>query len=68
MFPMEPLEAVEAALASGDPEAVMAAAEGLGNVFATCHAENQQKVRAKYHWPSFQSVRLLNPLNGQEEP
>ncbi len=67
-FPMEPLEAVEAALPTGDPGQVMGAMGGLFQVCGSCHVVNQQKVRAKYHWPDFGEVMLTNTLTGVEKP
>lgn len=64
MFPMEPVDALGAALESGDPAQVGPAMGGVGAVCESCHVRNMVKVQQKYHWPDFYDVEIENPLTG----
>ena len=66
LFPKEPVEALGAALASGDPGRVGAAFEEVGKVCGTCHLVNQAKAFQKYHWPDFEGIELTNPLTREK--
>ncbi|MBI4187798.1 MAG: hypothetical protein HY529_01175 [Chloroflexi bacterium] len=61
-FPMAPVNTLEQALASGDPAKVGPAMGGVGKVCGDCHAINLVKVEQKYHWPSFDNVKLTDPV------
>lgn len=66
LFPAEPVDRLGAALAGGDPAAVMEAVGGVGQVCHDCHAVNMPKVHAKYRWPSFADVRENDPVTNNE--
>jgi cytochrome c556 len=64
-FPMEPVEALGQALASGDPAQVGPAMGGVGGVCGSCHMLDLVKAQQKYHWPDFETVELTDPLSGE---
>jgi len=64
-FPMEPVEALGAALASSDPGQIGPAFGQVGAVCGGCHLVNQVKVAQQYHWPDFNAVEATNPLSGE---
>lgn len=67
-FPLEPITALEEALASQDPDQIMPAAMGIGAVCGNCHATYMTKVQQKYHWPRFDKVMVTDPLSQQKLP
>ncbi len=64
-FPMQPVEALGEALKSGDPAQVGQALGQVGEVCGACHLANQGKAFAKYHWPDFGKVQVLDPVTGE---
>ncbi len=65
-FPPGPIEELGAALATGDQGKVMAAYEKVGGVCHHCHAANMPKVQHRYEWPDFYSIKITDPLTGEE--
>ena len=68
LMPLEPITALEQALATQDPNQIMPAAQGLGEVCGNCHNSYMVKVQQKYHWPSFERVMVTDPLTKQQMP
>lgn len=67
-FPMEPVEALGKALASGDPAQVGPAMGQVGQVCGSCHLLSQVKAYQKYHWMDFGTVRVTDPLTNESLP
>ncbi len=65
-YPAGPVEALEAAVESGDPERIGAAFEGVGAVCHECHVANMAKVHYRYRWGDFGKIRLMDPSSGRE--
>ncbi|GAB4512784.1 MAG: hypothetical protein Kow0047_24250 [Anaerolineae bacterium] len=65
-FPVEPVDALGEALASGDPTQVGPALGQIGQVCGSCHLFNQVKVQQKYHWPDFGEIRVTDPVTDEE--
>jgi cytochrome c556 len=65
-FPMEPVEALGKALASGDPAQVGPAFGQVGAVCGSCHLVNQTKAMQKYHWPDFEAIELTDPVTNEK--
>ena len=42
------------------------ASSGLGKTCGKCHAEQQVSVWAKFHWPSFQKIKITDPISEKE--
>ena len=42
------------------------ASSGLGKTCGKCHAEQQVSVWAKFHWPSFQKIKITAPISEKE--
>ena len=42
------------------------ASSGLGKTCGKCHAEQQVSVWAKFHWPSFQKIKVTDPISEKE--
>jgi len=64
-FPLEPLEALETALAGADPRACL---EALGAVGATCHAchvDTMVPVQQEFRWRSFAEVSCEDGATGE---
>ncbi|RME45222.1 MAG: hypothetical protein D6791_11280 [Chloroflexi bacterium] len=64
-FPMEPLDNLEAAIASGNPAQIGPAFGQVGGVCGSCHLVNQVKVMQQYHFKDFGTVEGVNPLSGE---
>jgi hypothetical protein len=67
-FPAAPLAALEAAVGSGDPGRIMPAVGGLGQVCHSCHVEHMGAARLRYHWPTFETVEVEDPLTKEKLP
>lgn len=67
-FPMEPVEALGAALESGRPESVMPAMGALGGVCNDCHHAFMPLAQHRYHWDDFKRINVSDPLSGQDLP
>jgi len=65
-YPLEPVNKLGKALATGDPAQVMPAFEQMGRVCSNCHNINMPKVQHKYHWGDFQGIMIEDPLTNQE--
>lgn len=65
-YPLEPVNRLGAALASGDQGKVMAAMDGVGKVCHDCHTLNMPAVHYKYHWKDFKSIQVFDPLLEQD--
>ncbi len=61
-YPLEPVEDLGKALASGDKQKVMAAYEKVDKVCHDCHVANMAKVQQKYQWGNFSSIEVKDPL------
>jgi len=42
------------------------ASSGLGKTCGKCHEEQQVSVWAKFHWPSFQKIKVTDPISEKE--
>ena len=65
-YPMGPVEALGAALETGNQAKVMAAYESVGKVCHDCHTAYMPKVQQKYHGGDFHAVRVNDPLTDEE--
>lgn len=65
-FPAEPVEALGAALASGDPGRVGAAFGAVGAVCASCHHDAMAAAYLRYHWPDANAITTTDPVSGQK--
>lgn len=62
-FPSEPVDALGAALESGDPGQFMPAVERVDHVCHTCHVANMTLVQQKFHWGDFRDIALTDPVS-----
>ncbi len=65
-YPVGPVDALAAALESGEPERIGAAFEGVGAVCHECHVANMAKVHYRYRWGDFGRISLADPSSGRE--
>jgi mono/diheme cytochrome c family protein len=65
-YPTGPVDALAAAVESGDPEQIGAAFEGVGAVCHECHVVNMAKVHFQYRWGDFGKISLRDPMSGRE--
>lgn len=65
-FPAAPLDEMEAAIGSGDPGRVMAAAEKVGRVCHDCHQVNMPKVQQAKHWDDFSMIAVTDPRSNRD--
>jgi cytochrome c556 len=65
-FPAEPVEALGAALASGDPARVGPAFGAVGGVCASCHHDTLTAAYQRYHWPDANAITTVDPVSGQK--
>jgi cytochrome c556 len=68
LYPLEPITALEQALATQDPAKIMPAVGDVGEVCGKCHGLYMVKVQQKYHWPDWEEVKFTNPLTKQDQP
>ncbi len=61
-YPMEPVDALGTALATGDPAKIGPSLEKVGKVCGSCHIVSQTKAHQKYHWKDFEEIKLADPL------
>ena len=64
-FPQEPLTALGKAIDSGNPAQIGPALGNVGQVCGSCHSLYQVKVQQKYHWKSFDDIKVTDPVTGQ---
>jgi len=67
-YPAEPVEQLDAAIKSGNPDAVMGAMETIGNSCHSCHQVYMPLAHQKYHWGEFAAVSITDPLSGGDVP
>lgn len=65
-FPVEPVDALGAALASGDPGRVGPAFGAVGAVCASCHHDAMAAAYQRYHWPDANAITTTDPVSGQK--
>jgi len=65
-YPAGPVDALAAAVESGEPERIGAAFEGVGAVCHECHVANMAKVHYRYRWGDFGRINLADPASGRE--
>jgi cytochrome c556 len=64
-FPVEPVDALGEALASGDPARVGPAFGAVGAVCSSCHHGAMPAVAARYHWPNAMAISATDPVSGE---
>ncbi|MDF1554318.1 MAG: hypothetical protein P1P84_14705 [Deferrisomatales bacterium] len=62
-YPTEPVAKLGAAVASGDPERLMAAFRAVGQTCHRCHQSTMVPVQQRYHWGDFGALTLVDPLS-----
>jgi cytochrome c556 len=65
-FPMEPVQALAAALEKGTPEEIMPAVGRVGAVCHSCHLQALVPAQQAFHWPSFGDVSVHDPVTEAE--
>jgi cytochrome c556 len=65
-FPLAPVEALGAALASGDPAQAGPAFGVVGEVCASCHHASMTAAYQRYHWPDANAITTTDPVSGQK--
>jgi hypothetical protein len=66
LFPKGPVDALGAAIDSGDPSKIGPAMGQVGQVCGDCHLLNQGKVMQKYHFRDFREVKVTDPVTKKE--
>lgn len=67
-FPLEPIDAIGPALASGDMEQAVNALMAARGVCGSCHGDYMIRVQQAYHWPKFSKVVANEPISGKLGP
>jgi cytochrome c556 len=65
-FPLEPVTALGTAIDGGNPAQIGPAMGKVGEICGSCHALYQIKTQQKYHWKSFDEIKVTDPVSGQE--
>ena len=65
-FDIKAAEAFAAAAKTHDIAKAGKASGGLGRTCGKCHAEQQVSVWVKFHWPSFQKIKVTDPISEKE--
>jgi len=65
---MEPVEALGAAVATGETPAVMAAVDSVGAVCHNCHVQAMPQAHFRFSWADFADVEGLDPLTQEAVP
>lgn len=68
LFPTAPIDELESAMKTGDPQKIMAAIEGVGGVCDACHMQYMPAVQQKYHWGDFSAISVTDPVTKQDMP
>jgi nitrate/TMAO reductase-like tetraheme cytochrome c subunit len=66
-FPVEPVDELELALASGEQGNVINAIGNVGKVCLDCHIANMAKVQQRYHWQDFSEISITDPVTNLEK-
>ncbi|HWR84281.1 MAG TPA: hypothetical protein VN285_13365 [Candidatus Deferrimicrobium sp.] len=65
-FPLQPIEALNAALSTGDPSKIMPAVDEVGKICHNCHTAAMPPVQQKYRWNNFGDISVTDPISGQQ--
>ncbi len=65
-FPQAPVDTLGKAIDSGNPAQIGPAMGGVGAVCAACHDLYLVKVEQKYHWKSFDDIKVTDPISKKE--
>jgi cytochrome c556 len=65
-FPQGPVTALGKAIDSGNPAQIGPAMGKMGQVCSDCHLLYQIKVQQKYHWRSYDDIKVTDPVSGQQ--
>lgn len=66
LLPAGPIDELGAALEGGDPATIMPAVEKVAQTCHNCHVVQMPKVQAKYDWPEFASIVIMDPASGKQ--
>jgi cytochrome c556 len=61
-FPIEPIDGLNDALATGDQQIIMSSFEQVGKVCHDCHSKYMVPVQQKYHWGDFTEISVEDPV------
>ena len=65
-FDIKAVEAFAAAAKTHDIAKAGKESSGLGKTCGKCHAEQEISVWAKFHWPSFDKIKVTDPISEKE--
>lgn len=65
-FPVAPVDELGAALGSGDPARVMAAAQKVGAACHDCHVVQMPKVQQAKAWDDFSTISVTDPASSRD--
>lgn len=68
LYSMEKVDALGAALESGDGDRIMAAVGALGQNCDQCHFVNKPPVKYKYYWGNVDEITVTDPISKQTMP
>jgi len=65
-YPVEPVDRLGAALASGEPQQIGDALGAVGAVCNDCHVATMAKVQYRYHWGDFSRITVADAAAGRQ--
>ncbi|QPJ64789.1 MAG: cytochrome c [Candidatus Nitrohelix vancouverensis] len=65
-FDLKAAKDFAAAVHTKDGKKIGEASGPLGKTCGKCHAENQVAVWTKYHWPSVEKIKIMDPVDEKE--
>ncbi|NMC43440.1 MAG: hypothetical protein GYA46_05930 [candidate division Zixibacteria bacterium] len=66
LFPLQPVDDLGTALASGDPGKIMASGDAVGRVCHQCHLTATAPAQQVYRWDKFGDIAVPDPLSKRD--
>ncbi|HCG73699.1 MAG TPA: hypothetical protein DE038_10400 [Nitrospina sp.] len=67
-FDLKAANELKESILAKDMKKLGRASETLGKTCSHCHSKNNTSVWARYHWPSTDSIKVLDPIDEKELP
>jgi len=67
-FDLKAADELKESILAKDMEKLRTASEALGKTCSHCHSKHNTSVWARYHWPSTETIKVLDPLDEKELP
>jgi hypothetical protein len=65
-FDLKAANELKESILAKDMQKLETASEALGKTCSHCHSKNNTSVWARYHWPSTETIKVLDPIDEKE--